>query len=313
MQLRKLVSYLTPADFVSLMFLFFLTSLNFIFFARVPVASTLITINLIVSACIFYIAYRSEQTPSKLWGAAHRWYYYPFIIFVFKELYFMVRPIHPIDYDELFITIDRWMFGVDPTVWMSQFANPVLTEILQIAYFSYYLLFIMLGIELYKRYDVKEFDKAAFFIVYGFYLSYVGYFLLPAVGPRFTLHDFYAINTELPGLLLTPWMRDFINAGESVSFSMPDAIEHVQRDVFPSGHTQLTLVVVYLSFFYKIKLRWVIAILSTLLIIATVYLRYHYVIDLIGGFMFFLITIWTGKKMQQWWSEKQIELRKQNS
>jgi membrane-associated phospholipid phosphatase len=146
--------------------------------------------------------------------------------------------------------------------------------------------------------------------VYGFYLSYLGYFLLPAIGPRFTLHDFYAINKELPGLFFTPWMRDFINAGESISFSMANAADHVQRDVFPSGHTQLTLIVVYVGHWYKLKTRWIMTVLAGLLIISTIYLRYHYVVDLLGGVLFFVFTIWSGKKIQAWW-KSQIKSRRQ--
>lgn len=313
MKNSKLITALTPADFVSTVFLLFLTLLNGFFFDRVPSAGILIPLNLLLIVGIIFLAAKTEQRPTKLLVGIHRWYCYPFILLVFKEIYLMVRPIHPVDYDALLIAADRWLFGVDPTVWLSQFAHPVLTEILQIAYFSYYILFILLGMELYRRYGVEEFDRGAFFIVYGFYLSYLGYFLLPAVGPRFTLHDFYAINSELPGLWLTPWMRDFINAGESISFALPNAIDYVQRDVFPSGHTQLTLVVVYLSHHYRVKLRWLTTILAILLIIATVYLRYHYVVDLIGGFIFFLLTIWSGQWIQTWWKKLQERTKNRKS
>jgi len=220
-----------------------------------------------------------------------------------------VHAIHPVDYDGLFIAVDKWLFGVNPTQWIMQFAHPILTEIFQIAYFSYYILFIILGVELYRRYTIKDFDYGAFLIVYGFYLSYLGYFLLPAIGPRFTLHDFYAINEELPGLFLTSWMRDFINAGESISFSMADAAGLVQRDVFPSGHTQLTLIVVYLSHKFKLRTRWIITAITGLLIIGTIYLRYHYVVDLFGGVLFFMFTIWSGRIIQSW-REKRRQTKK---
>jgi membrane-associated phospholipid phosphatase len=180
----------------------------------------------------------------------------------------------------------------------------LLTEIFQLAYFSYYILFLMLGIELYRRYPIAEFDRGAFLVVYGFYLSYLGYFLLPAVGPRFTLHNFNTLSQELPGLLFTEPIRNFINAGESISSALPNAVEFVQRDVFPSGHTQLTLTVVYLGHFYKLKTRWVMTVFAGMLILSTIYLRYHYVIDLLGGVLFFMFTVWSGKQIQTWWEAK---------
>jgi membrane-associated phospholipid phosphatase len=305
MSMRKFISHLSPVDVVSIVFLLFLIGLNLIFFARVSAWLEIVGVNVAVIVLIFILAYLAETRKTKLLIGLHRFYNYPIVFFVFKEIYLMVRPIHPVDYDQFLISIDRWIFGVNPTQWIMQFAHPLLTEILQISYFSYYILFIMLGVELYRRYSIEDFDHGAFLIVYGFYLSYLGYFLLPAVGPRFTLHDFYALNKELPGLLLTTPMRNFINAGESISSTLPNAIQFVQRDVFPSGHAQLTLIVVYLGHKYRLKTRWIITALAGLLIIGTVYLRYHYVVDLIGGAVFFLFTIWSGKRIQVWW-EKQI-------
>ena len=304
--MRKLISYLAPVDVVSIIFMIFLIGLNLIFFGRVTAWPVIILIDLIVVGIIFLLAYLAETKKTKLLIGLHRFYSYPFVLFVFKEIYLMVRPIHPMDYDWLFISIDHWLFGVNPTQWAAQFAHPVLTEMFQIAYFSYYILFLMLGIELFRRHTIDEFNYGAFLVVYGFYLSYMGYFLLPAVGPRFTLHNFYEIDRELPGLFFTTPMRNFINAGESISSVLPNAIQIVQRDVFPSGHTQLTLIVVYLGHLYHLKTRWIMTILGTLLIVSTIYLRYHYVVDLLGGALFFLFTIWSGKKIQVWWKRMTV-------
>lgn len=308
MRLQKILSYLAPVDIISITFLLFLISLNLIFFSRVTHWLALVLINFFVIIIIITLAFFADTKKTKFFVLIHRFYSYLIVIFVFKEIYLMVYPIHPVDYDELLIIIDKWIFGVHPTQWLYQFAHPLLTEILQIAYFSYYMLFIIFGIEIYLRFPIREFDKCAFFIVYGFYLSYLGYFLLPAVGPRFTLHDFYSINNELPGLLFTPWIRDFINLGESTSFYIPNALATVQRDVFPSGHTQLTLVVLFLSHRYVLKTRWLLTILGILLIIGSVYLRYHYVVDILGGIVFFVLTIWSGNKIKNWWDKKKLTI-----
>jgi len=307
MSIKRLAAHLAPVDFISIVFLTFLICLNIIFWGKVREWIEIIVINLSVIFFIVFLAYIAETTKNRLYIILHRFYSYLIIIFVFKEIYLMVRPINPVDYDYFLIAVDKWMFGVNPTEWLEKFAHPLLTEILQIAYFSYYFLFIILGIEIYRRYPIEEFDKSAFIVVYGFYLSYMGYFILPAVGPRFTLHNFYLINDELPGVFFTRWIRDFINAGESISFNMPNAIEIVQRDVFPSGHTQLTIVVMYLARKYKLKTRLLLTILGVLLIISTVYLRYHYVIDILAGIVFFVLTVWTGRMVSDWWDRKKIE------
>ena len=310
MNARKLVSYLSPADFVSIVFLLFLIGLNLVFCSRVPQWSELVAIDLAVIAAIFYLARGAHAKKSRLIIGLHRWYCYLIILFVFKEIYLMVHPIHPTDYDQVLIAIDHWVFGVNPTQWIGRFAFPLLTEVLQIAYFSYYILFIILGVELYRRYAVENFDKAAFMIVYGFYLSYLGYFSLPGVGPRFTLHDFALLETELPGVFLTNTLRAIINAGESIPAVRDHAIDVVQRDVFPSGHTQLTMIVMGLGFRYKVKSRWVLLAFGCTLIVATVYLRYHYVVDLVAGALLAWFTFWSGDRLEAWWRKTTERLRR---
>jgi membrane-associated phospholipid phosphatase len=189
------------------------------------------------------------------------------------------------------------MFGVDPTVWIGRFVTPVVTEILQLSYMSYFFLMLLVGIELYRRSDKGPFALMVFSMLYGFLLSYIGYMLFPAVGPRFTLHDFHALNDELPGLWLSVPIRDFINAGESIPKGAADAMALAQRDAFPSGHTQLTLIAMYYGWVHRIPSRVAVTVVGTLLIISTVYLRYHYVVDVIAGTLFMVFTVWSAPRL----------------
>ncbi|MBU2444903.1 MAG: phosphatase PAP2 family protein [Bacteroidetes bacterium] len=301
--MQKILKSLNIIDLTVIVFYLFLITMNLMFHERVIYWKELVAIELGVILFVILSARKHLNSKSLIWKHFHLWYIAPLILFTFKQLYFMVHPIHPTDYDELLIQIDRWIFGVDPTVWIYQFANPILTELLQIVYNLFYLLPIILGIELVIKKRMREFEYAAFLVVYGFFLSYIGYFSLPAIGPRFTLHDFYAIDLELPGLLLTNALREFVNIGESIPSGTPNPELAVQRDVFPSGHTQLTLVVMILSYKLNARTRYFLIPAGTLLIIATVYLRYHYVIDLIAGFVFMLLTFWSGKYLYKWWNK----------
>ena len=234
------------------------------------------------------------------------WYPVPMIFFIFKEVHVIIQSQVRNDWDNTLIGIDRAIFGTDPTVWLTKFSSPLLTEILQIAYASYYIIMLAVGIELYLRKEQQKFSFSIFIIVYGFVLSYIGYLTFPAVGPRFTLHDFYSMNSTLPGLWITNTIRDLINTGESISKNAINAYTIAQRDVFPSGHTQMTLISIYLSHSYKLKVRYLIYIFGTLLIVSTVYLRYHYVIDVLGGVVFMWLTLWSGPKLLRWWEKIQI-------
>ncbi len=286
MNLRRITVQLHSADVLIIAFLAFLSGVNLVFATRIPNWWLMILINAAAGGGICLLAWARHATGSRLLAVVHDWHVAPTVFFTFKELYFMIKPIHGgRDYDDVLIACDRWLFGTDPTHWLTQFSTPWLTEILQIAYTLFYALFLLIGYELYRRNDKDAFHFFMFTCVYGFYISYIGYFFLPAVGPRFTLHDFSALDRDLPGVFLTPYLRWFVNFGGSVPMgvSNSEAIAGTQRDVFPSGHTMMTLVLIYLSMRFKIRLRWAVAMTGALLIMATVYERYHYVIDLLGG------------------------------
>lgn len=305
---RKIFSTLYAHDVIVICFGAILSLLNLIFYPVIPQWYILILINMGVSLAVVVIAYLHERTANNVLTFVHHWYLAPLIFLTFKELYLMVVPIHGRDYDDLFIAIDRWLFGVDPTVWLAQFSTPLATEVLQIAYSSFYFLLILAGTELYMKKDRATYLILAFYIVYGFFLSYPGYFLLPAVGPRFTLHNFDALNEQLPGLFLTKLLRDFVNAGESIPLGVSNPIAFAQRDVFPSGHTMMMLVLMYFVVKYSMKIKIFILVTGTLLIIGTVYLRYHYVIDLVGGAIFMLICIWTAPWLYHRWERARTYL-----
>jgi membrane-associated phospholipid phosphatase len=303
-RIKSFLHNLKAFDLVVVVFFLFLSILNIIYRDRIELWFTLVLLNIGVILFAFALAFFEEKYNNRFWRIIHYWYIAPLILLTFKELYFMIKPIRQVDYDYLFIAIDRWMFGTDPTHFLYQFSHPVLTEILQIIYGLFYFLPIILSLALMRNKRYVAADFVVFSVIYGFYLSYLGYFTLPGIGPRFTLHDFANINEDLPGLFLTNFLREMVNTGESIPFGTlePDVV--VQRDIFPSGHTMITLIVMYLSVKLKSRSRYFLLPIGALLIFSTVYLWYHYVIDLIGGLIFAVFSLWTGKYIFNWWRKK---------
>lgn len=298
--------YINAADGVTIIFLTLVTIVEIIFSGRIHRWPILVLQNIVLIAMIYSVAHsthvRKEKSPTVI-RIIRDWYLVPAILFIYTQSSSIAFSLHGRDFDTALIAIDRAMFGVDPTVWIYRFAHPAVTEILQIAYASYYLFFIALFFEFYRSPDLTRFRSGSMMIVYGFYLSYIGYMLVPAVGPRFTLHDFTAINTELPGLFLTPYLRDIINSGGGAIAGAADPIRFVHRDAFPSGHTQLTLTAIYLAFSMHSKNKWWLLAVGSLLIVSTVYMRYHYVVDVLAGILFFFFAIASGKRIDAWWKK----------
>src|SRR4030095_6046234 len=134
-------------------------------------------------------------------------------------------------------SIDRWIFGMNPSEYFKNYMNPFAIEFLQIIYGVFYLIPLIYAMELYFWHRYEELKYAIFVIFFGFYLSFIGYLLVPAIGPRFTIYNFQNIPYELPGIFFADKIRFLIDVGESISAKASNPELLAQRDAFPSGHT----------------------------------------------------------------------------
>ena len=112
---KEYVQHLKAFDVVVVVFYIVLTLLNIIFYSRIANWWLWILVNAGIIALTFFLAYLETKNENKFWTSLHYWYIVPLILLTFKEIYFMVKPIRIYDYDHLFISIDRWIFGTDPT------------------------------------------------------------------------------------------------------------------------------------------------------------------------------------------------------
>ena len=129
---------------------------------------------------------------------------------------------------------------------------------------------LLIAFLLWRRARYAEFRYYAFLIALGFLVSYVGYVLVPARGPRFFLRNLQ--TTDLRGLWVTRALQLTL-----------DRLESKAWDCFPSGHTELTILAWWGSRLISNRLFWIYFAYTLSIISATVYLRYHYTIDLLAG------------------------------
>jgi membrane-associated phospholipid phosphatase len=213
-----------------------------------------------------------------------------FIILIYESLGDLIQHLHP-DIDPSLIRIDHLLFGVHPTLWMERWIVPWFTDIMSFAYVSYYFLPVILITTLYLRKKSPGLNETIFILTFGYYVSFIGYILFPAVGPRYAMAHLYSVPLE--GSLLTDLVRDVLNA-----------IEHNKRDCMPSGHTQIALMVLFLARRYERSLYYIFLPLVCGLILSTVYLRYHYVIDLFVGAALAIGCLLIGPRLSKWWSPR---------
>lgn len=221
---------------------------------------------------LFLVAVQEKRPESPLRSAVRDWLPLPYILFGYKMIHFLINsdrnPGFMVIRDRWLIAADRWLFGVDPTVWLERVTAPWLTELMQLFYATNYFLPLALVLTLYLRQERFPFQKSVFVITLGYILSYLGYFIIPAIGPRFTIH--HAVPLE--GVLIREKLAELIYC-----------LDACPRDCFPSGHTEIPLITLWLAFRFRRKLFWIYLPIVTGLVCSTVYLRYHYVIDVIAG------------------------------
>jgi membrane-associated phospholipid phosphatase len=143
----------------------------------------------------------------------------------------------------------------------------VVTEVLLLCYYGYFLWPLLLGIVLYRRGQQQAYQQYILALAFAFLGTFLGYIWMPAVGPRFMFADAYA--EPLKGLLLTPWLDSAMRSPE------------FNRDCFPSGHTAITLVVLSFAFKYRRPFFWAVLPAAIGLIAATLVGRFHYGVDLL--------------------------------
>lgn len=203
------------------------------------------------------------------------------VVGIYDSLHF-IPELNPADRDAVLIRIDGALLGGVPSLWLEPLSTPWLTEVLQLAYFVYYVLpLILLGIlhrprprsaNNLRRTGSQEqaFDLCMVALLLSHYLAFIGYMAVPALGPRFALASLY--RTELTGLLVAEPIRDLLNA-----------LEGIKRDAFPSGHTSAALISLHYAFRFTPRLARYALPAVALMVLSTLYLRYHYAVDILAG------------------------------
>jgi membrane-associated phospholipid phosphatase len=281
---------LKPVDLLSIAFIALLAAVTIAASPRLPHAGWLIARFAALAVSLLLVArYASFSKAPTGMRTVHSFLPVLIVPVLFNSMGDIIPWVWPRTFDDLLIKVDfRLFWGHHPTVLLERFVHPLLTTVLQIAYISYYPMAIVLGAVLFVKKNETAFDEAIFGIILCFYLSYLGYLLVPAVGPRFTLAHLQ--TRDLAAGPLVTAIQETLNA-----------LENTKTDAFPSGHTAVALMTLYYA--RRFRERALTALLLpavTGLILSTVYLRYHYVIDVLAGIALTVLTVYLAPPLHAW-------------
>lgn len=174
--------------------------------------------------------------------------------------------------DGLLAHWDESFLGMPAADYFLILQGPLLTDIMSAGYLVFFV-YLIIGPGYWCLFDMRLFRAcfAGMFVTYA--LGFLGYTYLPAGGP----YQAVPFAGDLPWGPLSGWVLPFINKASN------------GVDVFPSIHVGVSF---YLLLFdrrhYRARFE-VMLIPCILLWLSTVYLRYHYVVDLLAGVLIALI------------------------
>lgn len=216
-------------------------------------------------------------------------HYYPILCYVgfYRESGFLNQMLFQGHLDAGFLRLEHGLFGWQPGIeLMQRFPQRWIAELLYLAYFSYYLMIGGVGLALFLK-NRRQFNHFLAVVSCVFYVCYLTYIFTPVVGPRILTRGVVANPPlEAAGYAAAPPVPATV---ESAAFYqlMLFIYDHFETPgaAFPSSHVAIALTTLYFSFLYLPRIRWLHLGLAGLLCIATVYGRYHYVVDVPAGML----------------------------
>ena len=210
--------------------------------------------------------------PAGLLTFLHFWAPAPFVLLLYFELGLLIPQVHPLGdyhYDRMLHATDVFLLG-DPLVWVERMASRLLSDVLSLCYFAYYPFIIIVPVFLYARAQYTEYQRVTAIILTAFLISFVCYVLFPAIGP----HKLF--DASRPAAL------DGYGFAKRGYAAVRD-VKLEPPDVFPSGHTLFGVLVPAFAWrYYRRLFAWVTPI-GAGIVLATFYLRFHYLVDILAA------------------------------
>lgn len=222
--------------------------------------------------------------------------------------YFLLRALLPaattLRHDEILHRVDLMLFGVEPSLWLDRWVTPQTTEWFAFFYFSYFFvlaLHILPILFVEKREGLAQEFSVGSALVFGIGQSL--YFLVPGYGPHHLLEK--SFQHPLPQGF---WM-DMVNHAVHT--------EGALLDIFPSLHTGGPLFIAIFSFLHRdqkpYRVTWPLAaFFSANIMVATLFLRWHYAIDVFAGIVLATLSARLAPRIVAWdisrrrWNSGQI-------
>ncbi|HEX8764352.1 MAG TPA: phosphatase PAP2 family protein [Candidatus Acidoferrum sp.] len=212
-----------------------------------------------------------ESSSYRFWHFWRHWYPHLFFLFCFEEMGRLVHLVNPGWEDAKLMAFDHRLTGVNPSLWLEQFAHPALTEFMQFAYFTYFIYLLMLGGMLYYQRDFESYWAVMTYSAVGYVFGYVIATLFPVESPWFSLAG--------------QWHSELTGGPFTALIDLLEKYGRVHGAAFPSQHVAGAMAALLGAWRHRRWLFWVFLPFVACMCVSTVYVRNHYVADVLGGML----------------------------
>ncbi len=297
--LKTIVRSLNIDELIALFFIAFvllgagLANINF--FLNGTVQAHLILLNTLRIICTAVLTFQffwliGSAPHSKVFRHIRDFAPFLFILAKFLNLHDAIALVNPRDVHATLAMMDQSIFGIQPVVWAEQFYHPRLTDWFSLAYLNYYLITLIFLLLLYRENRMQAFRSVMVTMMVAYYIGFLGYILFPASSPYVVSPELFHVDIW-QDTSVTSWLVQFI-----VELS-PERV----RDAFPSLHNAITLLTMIFAWRYLRIYFWIQLPLALSLVLATVYLRYHFVVDIFAGGLVVSMAFYLTPRLEQWW------------
>jgi membrane-associated phospholipid phosphatase len=223
----------------------------------------------------------------------------PFVacILIYTNLHDTIGFVNGHDVHLFLDALDREMFGVQPTVWAERFITPARTEAMQFLYLNFFWIAPSMSLLLLARRRWAEFRTVTLGVIVCFYLGYVLYVVFPAAPPRLVLvYEFKRSLAGHPSLFSILSARAF------------ELLPVDSRAAFPSLHAAVSLVVLIYAWRHLRAWFWIVLPFVLGLWTSTIYLRHHYTVDVLAGWILAPVAVALAPRLDAWWNARRRAL-----
>ncbi len=234
---------------------------------------------------------RGTQLPARIRSGIYRFVAVGTVAASYLMLRGSLPVVQPGSYDQALDSIDVALFGVQPTLWLEPLMSAAVVEYLAFFYFSYFAfcaLYPLVALGPGSSHESSAEFAIGTSIVYG--VGQLGYVLVPGFGPTHHLEALY--QGPLQGGFFWRCVLATVAAGSAM------------KDIFPSLHTAAP---VWFTLYALRrarrtgKLAWKLfavatGIFAANIVVSTVALRWHYVIDVAVGMILAGAAAWAAPR-----------------